>query len=593
MPHLRPSRRSRRLVASSLLALAAVGVPAATADAAAPRLLTSHDFVGSTWPSYAANWGIEGPDLHTPEDTVKSIGSVRTDVEDPSLPTANKGVAGIDAGDGLLARRLPERQSPDTYAIALSFRVGETDPDPAAGTRLPVLSFDGGASGTGVVIRDGVLGWWHAPSGQFTALGAIADGEWRSVVVSRAAGAVQLDQSGATASVDAAQSAPSTFEEATIFGPGAAAGQVARLRTWDAPLGPAALATVTASVVDDAAPRVGVYTTGAPVPATAPEIRSFPPDGAGIVTLDGERWTGRGAGSFGTVDDDGTAPITPSLSLHAGSCAGPSLPTADGGHLYLDEYDKSYADPTFAVTTKYLFGVGLPEAAEGDIVALCLAATDRRGNTGTEEVRVRVDATDPALTVDTPPSTGSAAFSGQVGTAPRDRAWVALELSGLNGGEATRLALDTATAGPDGRWTAQLRNPDGSALALVPGTYRLSVAQCDATGNCARVDRDFEVAAPRPAEPARPAGPARPPVVVIEDPVPPLATLSLDTLRRGGIRGLLRRRTVDVWAMRPGRVQVTVFKGAAPKRVATYRTTARGKGAAVPRTAISLGTATA
>lgn len=334
MPRLtRRGTNAALLTVATLAPFALLGAPA-SAD---PRLVQTYESPGSYGEaSYVAgerdDLPVEAWDSSSYLDDPDG-GVDRT--EDLTLPSPWKSVAAFEAGDQLRLDRDSDAARSDSYAIALSFRLTDADRSAFPGTRATVLTFDGAESGTGLVVRDGVPGWWHAESSSFTPVGGeIADGQWVSVAVSRGAGGtLRLDRAGASAAVPPAEASPSSFTTATIFGRGSTAGQLARVRVWDGPLSGAALTSATGTLVDTVAPW-GL--TVGPVPGLQPAAPPAWDPSRGLVQIGGEWWTGRSLGVWGTVEDDTTAPISVDWELRKGAgCAGA---VTDDGSFEPDQY---------------------------------------------------------------------------------------------------------------------------------------------------------------------------------------------------------------------------------------------------------------
>lgn len=212
---------------------------------------------------------------------------------------------------------------------------------------------------------------------------------------------------------------------------------------------------------------------------------------------------------------------------------------------------------------------------------------------------MRVDAEGPAVTFDPAPTNGGAVFSGAAGTDVRDaapvrvRVWTGRSLFGSDDFGSGVLVGEAVTTASGGRWTTGLRKRDDTTVdGLGPGDYVVQVTQCDVVGNCRDAGGTFRVVMPgaAPVTPApAPVAPVRPERLTSRA----LLDSAVKVLQRGRLRGLGQRRTVTATTQVAGRVQVVVFEGKAPARIAAYAIGGRkAKGAKLPARVLAAGTTT-
>ena len=205
----------------------------------------------------------------------------------------------------------------------------------------------------------------------------------------------------------------------------------------------------------------------------------------GVATADFEIDSTAPALTVGFADGTETRDQTPQLTGAAGTAGGDltavGVEITRGDEVLLDE-EIDGSTGAWAITAPFL--------AEGAIYTLRVSQADDLGNTATIARTFRVDATPPAMTVETPPSptdpgTTRPVFAGTGGSAAGDDPAVTVAVTGP---APFNLTLPVA----DGRWSG------GPAEALPPGTYTGVIRQADAAGNVTQVRTRFSVYAPPP-----------------------------------------------------------------------------------------------
>ncbi|HWT94764.1 MAG TPA: hypothetical protein VN238_17340 [Solirubrobacteraceae bacterium] len=560
------------------------------APAASAKLASSYDLVGTLGSSYVVPFS--EVDLR-PATTLGTIGGAPAFTQDAALPSPRKDVADFAAGQGFTVSGVGILD-PAEHAIALSFRLDDVDPDAAPGTVVPVLSFDAGASGAGLAVVDGRLAWRTA-GGVSTPVGsALADDQWVNAVVSRGKTSLTVAGAGGSTVVSGTGAAAAWFEEAQLFGPGSGAGQLSRVRTWDGGLSADDIATVAG---DDA------------VDATAPSL--YVDDGGayeedGVTWFDAAHWLG------GSSFDGGSAPVQVQWTVRTGGCAGT---VATSGTMEVERILAS----SLGANSGFDWGIDLSGLNDGADYTFCLTVTDRRGNSASGSKDFRLDALAPTLSIESPAvetTDRTVVFAGGMGLAERDRGSVSVAVwrgstiptYGDPDYETRRLGDLVGTGSDDSGDSWEIRvTKDGQPVGeFAPGTYIVEARQCDKVGNCSIVERVFKVlgsaeaaqtpgaTTPAPAQQQQQPQPAAPRQPVV--PVPSAREVAgrllesvIGTLRGSRPSSLLAPRTLKVPVAAPGRVQVVVFAGSAPKTVVAYGAAARKT--AVPSNAIALGSA--